>query len=54
MQKRVQMNAKYSKNAEKLPNIYICKKLTSGCYTMLAFRLCWCLMIKKYFSKSSI
>ena len=28
-------DAKYSKNAEKLSNTYICTKVTSSCYTML-------------------
>ena len=27
-------DAKFSKNAENLPNTYICKKVTSSCYTM--------------------
>ena len=34
MKKRVQMNAKYSKNAEKLSNTYICTKVTISCYPM--------------------
>ena len=33
-QKKSTNDAKFSKNAENLPNTYICKKLTSSCYTM--------------------
>ena len=34
MQKKSTNDAKYSKNAEKLSNTYICTKVTSSCYPM--------------------